>query len=85
VDETGCGPEGIQLLTITHKHFQTLMNDRKMPFIALADYAVAPYGYNDLKYVSMNIKIKPGDLMKRYLFNKSRVPLILCPLIFSKI
>jgi len=46
-NETGCGPEGIQLLTVTHRHFQKLMNDRKMPFMALADYDVAPYGYND--------------------------------------
>lgn len=45
--ETGCGPEGIQLLTITHPHFQKLMNSRKMPFITLADYDVAPYGFND--------------------------------------
>jgi len=46
-DDTGCGPEGIQLLSVTHRHFQNLMNDRKMPFMALADYDVAPYGYND--------------------------------------
>ena len=45
--ETGLGPEGIQLLTITHRYFQKLMNDRKMPFMALADYDVAPYGHND--------------------------------------
>ena len=46
-NETGCGPEGIQLLTITHRHFQGLMNSRKMPFMALADYDVAPYGHRD--------------------------------------
>jgi len=46
-NETGCGPEGIQFLAITHRHFQNLMNDGKMPFMALADYDVAPYGYND--------------------------------------
>ena len=46
-NETGLGPEGIQLLTITHRHLQKLMNDRKMPFMALADYDVAPYGHND--------------------------------------
>ena len=46
-ETTGCGPEGIQLMTITHTHFQKLMNDRKIPFMALADYDVAPYGYND--------------------------------------
>jgi hypothetical protein len=45
--ETGWGPEGIQFLTITHTHFQDLMNDRKIPFIALADYDVAPHGFND--------------------------------------
>lgn len=44
---TGCGPEGIQFLTITHKHFQSLMNAGKIPFMALADYDVAPYGFND--------------------------------------
>lgn len=45
--ETGCGPEGIQFLAVTHKHFQRLMNERKIPFMALADYDVAPYGFND--------------------------------------
>jgi hypothetical protein len=45
--ETGCGPEGIQFLAITHRHFQRLMNERKIPFMALADYDVAPYGFND--------------------------------------
>ena len=47
VNETGCGPEGIQLITVTHRHFQKLMKERKMPFMALADYDVAPYGHND--------------------------------------
>ena len=46
-NETGCWPEEIQLLTITHRHFQKLMNDRKMAFMALADYDVAPYGHSD--------------------------------------
>ena len=46
-NETGCGPEGIQFLAITHRHFQKLMNNRKIPFMALADYEVAPYGHND--------------------------------------
>lgn len=46
-DDTGCGPEGIQFLTITHKHFAEMMNQRKIPFMAFADYDVAPYGYND--------------------------------------
>ncbi|MGD9281719.1 MAG: hypothetical protein PVF60_12555, partial [Desulfobacterales bacterium] len=45
--ETGWGPEGFQFLAITHPHFADLMNERKIPFMALADYDVAPYGYND--------------------------------------
>jgi hypothetical protein len=45
--ETGCGPEGFQLLAITHPHLSYLMNERRIPFIALADYDVAPYGYED--------------------------------------
>ena len=34
-------------LTLTHRHFQKLMNDRKAPFMTLADYDVAPYGFHD--------------------------------------
>ncbi len=45
--DTCCGPEGIQLLTITHTHFTDMMNDRKMTFMAFADYDVAPNGFND--------------------------------------
>ena len=45
--DTGWGPEGFQFLAITHPHFADLMNQRKIPFMALADYDVAPYGYND--------------------------------------
>ena len=45
--DTGWGPEGFQFLAITHPHFADLMNERKFPFMALADYDVAPYGYND--------------------------------------
>lgn len=45
--DTGCGPEGIQLLTITHTHFSDMMNERKIPFMAFADYDIAPYGHND--------------------------------------
>jgi len=26
---------------------ENMMNDRKIPFMALADYDVAPYGFND--------------------------------------
>ena len=44
---TGCGPEGIQLLAVTHPHAADLMNERKIAFMALADYDVAPYGFND--------------------------------------
>lgn len=45
--DTGCGPEGIQLLTVTHGHVAELMNRRKIAFMAFADYDVAPYGFND--------------------------------------
>jgi hypothetical protein len=45
--ETGCGPEGFQFLLVTHPHVIDLMNERKAPFMALADYDVAPYGYED--------------------------------------
>ena len=45
--DTGWGPEGIQFLSITHTHFQGMMSNRKIPFMALADYDVAPYGFND--------------------------------------
>lgn len=44
---TGWAAEGFQFLCITHSHVADLMNERKIPFMALADYDVAPYGYND--------------------------------------
>lgn len=44
---TGCGPEGFQLLCITHFHIPEMMCARKTPFMALSDYDVAPYGFND--------------------------------------
>lgn len=44
---TGCGPEGFQLLCVTHPHIAELMNERKMSFMALADYDIAPHGFND--------------------------------------
>ena len=44
---TGWGPEGFQFLCITHTHFVDLMSERKTPFMVLADYDVAPYGFND--------------------------------------
>ena len=46
-DGTGLGPEGFQLLGITHPHLADWMNERKTPFMALADYDVAPHGFND--------------------------------------
>ncbi|UCD78459.1 MAG: hypothetical protein JSW26_24100 [Desulfobacterales bacterium] len=47
VDDTGLGPEGFQLLAITHPHLADWMSERKTPFMALADYDVAPHGFND--------------------------------------
>ncbi|MDH4230526.1 MAG: hypothetical protein OEW04_00670 [Nitrospirota bacterium] len=44
---TGLGPEGFQFLCINHSHFPDLMSKRKTPFMALADYDIAPYGFND--------------------------------------
>jgi hypothetical protein len=44
---TGCGPEGLQLLTITHLHLAELMDKHQIPFMSLADYEVAPRGIND--------------------------------------
>ncbi len=46
-DYTGCGPEGIQMLCITHPHLARLMNRGRLPFLAFADYDVAPYGHAD--------------------------------------
>jgi hypothetical protein len=45
--DTGCGSEGLQFLIVTHPHVVTLMNKRKVPFMAFSDYDVAPYGFND--------------------------------------
>jgi hypothetical protein len=45
--DTGWGPEGFQFLAVTHRHVQELMNQRKVSFMALADYDVAPHGFND--------------------------------------
>jgi hypothetical protein len=44
---TGLAHEGFQLLCITHTHLPDLMSKRKIPFMALADYEVAPYGFGD--------------------------------------
>jgi hypothetical protein len=46
-DRTGLGPEGIQMVVITHPHFAIQMNESRLPLIALADFDVAPYGYYD--------------------------------------
>ena len=55
LDKATCfGPEGIQFLAVTHRHFQDLMNNRKIPFMALGDYDVAPHGFNDF-YDSLQI------------------------------
>jgi len=43
----GLGPEGIQLLAITQTHVQKLMLKREIPFMTLADFDVAPHGFND--------------------------------------
>ena len=45
--DTGCGPEGFQLLTITHPHYAAMMNSRQIMFMTFADFDVAPYGYGD--------------------------------------
>jgi hypothetical protein len=45
--DTGCGPEGIQLLAVTHPHLAAAMNRRQIPFMAFADYDVAPHGFHD--------------------------------------
>jgi hypothetical protein len=46
-NKTGLGPEGLQLLTITHPHLQEALNDRLLPCLAFADYDVAPHGFYD--------------------------------------
>jgi hypothetical protein len=45
--DTGCGPEGVQLLTVTHPHLTAMMNRREIAFMAFADYDVAPHGFSD--------------------------------------
>jgi len=44
---TGCGPEGLQFLCVTHTHIPGMMSDRQIPFMALADYDIAPHGFNN--------------------------------------
>jgi len=45
--DTGCGPEGLQMITLSNPHIAERMNKRQIAFMALADYDVAPYGYED--------------------------------------
>jgi len=58
---TGCAHEGLQFLIITHPHFQRLMDDRRHPFMAFADYDVAPYGYYDF-FDAMQMFVSNGIL-----------------------
>jgi hypothetical protein len=44
---TGLGPEGLQLLIITHTHLQDALNERRLPCLVFADYDVAPHGFSD--------------------------------------
>jgi hypothetical protein len=60
-NDTCFGPEGIQFLTITHPHFQNLMNERKIPFMAFGDYEVAPHGFSDF-YDSLQMFCSQGIL-----------------------
>ena len=46
-ERTGLGPEGLQLLIITHPHLQHALNDRRLPCLVFADYDVAPHGFYD--------------------------------------
>ncbi len=59
--DTCFGPEGIQFLCITHPHFQNLMNNRKIPFMAFADYDIAPNGFSDF-YDSLQMFCSQGIL-----------------------
>jgi hypothetical protein len=60
-NDTCFGPEGIQFLTVTHPHFQDLMNERKIPFMAFGDYDVAPHGFSDF-YDSLQMFCSQGIL-----------------------
>jgi len=72
--DTGLGPEGVQLVTITHTHFQQLMHTKKIPFMALADFDVAPHGFNDfydapqLFYSSETLGLGIGNIDRNYPF-----------------
>jgi hypothetical protein len=41
------GPEGLQYLCISHPYYAALMSKRQVPFMVLADYDIAPYGFDD--------------------------------------
>ncbi len=59
--DTGCASEGLQFLIITNPHFQKLMDERRHPFMAFADYDIAPYGYHDF-FDSMQVFVSHGIL-----------------------
>lgn len=59
--DTCFGPEGIQFLTVTHTHFQNMMNERKIPFMTFGDYDVAPHGFSDF-YDSLQMFCSQGIL-----------------------
>lgn len=62
LDKDTCfGPEGIQFLTVTHTHFQHMMNERKIPFMTFGDYDVAPHGFSDF-YDSLQMFCSQGIL-----------------------
>ncbi len=46
-DRTGLGPEGLQMLIITHPHLQQALDRRRLPCLTFADYDVAPHGFHD--------------------------------------
>lgn len=58
----GMGPEGIQLLAITHPHYVEQMNGRDVPFIDLPDYVVAPGVDGDFyHYYTPHLSFARGD------------------------
>lgn len=59
--ETGCGPEGFQLLCVTHPHLAEMMNQGEICFWALADYDLAPHGFNDFCEAPPAL-LQPGHL-----------------------
>lgn len=60
-DDTGCASEGLQFLIITNPHFQKLMNERRHPFMAFADYDIAPHGFYDF-FDSVQMFVSNGIL-----------------------